>query len=622
MMLLLVFIAFSSVASGSNVHPAWLKEALVKAKELDRKDPYLAFEFLEKVKVSRFEQMSDFDKATVLNKLALYKVYLGDFKAAGQFNSDAKRLFPDTETDTGINILLVEGSLLDIAGNTEQSLAMYQQAMEQARLEENNQLLAESYTAIALAHSNSYNDVEAIQYYQQAYTIISSLNDELEMAYLKTNLANTYANLHDYDKAIALQNEAIDYFASNELHYDEMQAQMSLSFSHIAQKEHDKATICYLKMLKLSQFVGEKRFVYFAHIGLANVKIKQEQFEQAAEQMALANQFFSFIQDPYGQAHHYLLEAALATHNQQIEQALDRIERVEGLITELDKGKNINLFVRLSDQKAKVMALLGDYESAFYEKVASEALLADYYSQEREDARSKYKVMFDTEQTELENKVLQQSRLIDQLALEKGKKEHELQRLIIVLFVLIFIMLTVYVYRQIRHSKRLNRLANTDSLTQLANRRYTFHFAKNVFKESQTTEHPLSIVIFDIDHFKGINDRYGHPFGDEVLKGVSDAAQSGLREPDLLGRIGGEEFMVVLKHTELAQAIEIAQRIRQLIEQRTFELNKQVVTVTASFGVSSFNPLVDDFESLFQHADEALYRAKNEGRNRVVSKID
>ena len=154
-MLLSISFAFSPVSLASNVHPDWLKEALANAKELDRKDPYLAFEFLDKVKAARFEQMSDFDKATVLNKLALYKLYLGDFSTAEQLNSDAKRLFPEAKTETGINILLLEGSLLDIAGKTEQSLSFYQQAIEQAKQEENNQLLADSYSAMALAHSNS-----------------------------------------------------------------------------------------------------------------------------------------------------------------------------------------------------------------------------------------------------------------------------------------------------------------------------------------------------------------------------------------------------------------------------------------------------------------------------------
>lgn len=605
-----------------NVHVHWLPQVLEKADELDVKDPFLAYEYLNEVKQTRFAELNAFDQATILNKLANYKVFLGDYEFANELNKQAQALHPEITSETGINIALIEGSLLDIYGKSAEAKQVYHRAIEQAKKEENTQLLADGYAALATSYAYTYQDVEAIQYYQKAYSLVNQLNDELQVAYLKSNLATTYMNLYDYDKAIALLNEAIVYFTEHKLPYDEMRSQITLSRSLMALKQYDKAIICFEKILELSQYLGEKRFVYFAHFGLAEINFKQKEYEAAKTEFKLADDYFSFIQDPFSQMMHFLLSASIANQEKDTVTAQNAIQKVESFVAKLDQKENIYLFIRLSDQKAKLLATLGDYEGAYNEKVASEELLTEYHSQEREDARSKYKVMFDTEQTELQNKLLQQSSLIDQLALEKAKQTEQMQKLVNSLFAAILILLSVFVYRQVKVSKRLNRLANTDSLTQLANRRYTFHFAKIVFKEAQIEQKPLSIIIFDIDHFKRINDNYGHPFGDEVLMAVADKAQAGLREPDLLGRIGGEEFMVVLKNTPINQAVEIAERMRELIAQLSFAAAQQQVKVTASFGVAQFNVDVDDFGSLFQHADEALYRAKNAGRNQVVCNKD
>jgi diguanylate cyclase (GGDEF)-like protein len=123
----------------------------------------------------------------------------------------------------------------------------------------------------------------------------------------------------------------------------------------------------------------------------------------------------------------------------------------------------------------------------------------------------------------------------------------------------------------------------------------------------------LSIIIFDIDHFKEVNDRYGHSAGDYVLKTIADIVRESIRKIDYFVRWGGEEFMIISSETNLKDVSALAERIREIIESSTFE---DVGKVTVSFGVTEFRAN-DTEDSLIKRADDAMYEAKKKGRNRV-----
>ncbi|WP_254849532.1 sensor domain-containing diguanylate cyclase [Thalassotalea sp. PP2-459] len=166
--------------------------------------------------------------------------------------------------------------------------------------------------------------------------------------------------------------------------------------------------------------------------------------------------------------------------------------------------------------------------------------------------------------------------------------------------------------------EQFRKQANTDSLTNLFNRRYFVEHAEREFKRAQRNGKPLTVISIDIDHFKDINDQYGHQAGDEVLITVSKHLLPNLRSEDVLARIGGEEFAIVLPDTNLEQAKHIAERIRQ--QQDSIRLTghwQGELNVQVSVGVAIM--LNDDstFDMLFSRADKALYMAKNNGRNQV-----
>jgi diguanylate cyclase (GGDEF)-like protein len=164
----------------------------------------------------------------------------------------------------------------------------------------------------------------------------------------------------------------------------------------------------------------------------------------------------------------------------------------------------------------------------------------------------------------------------------------------------------------------LKKLSTIDALTGLANRRHFMEVMRRECRRAERTDRPLSLLMFDADHFKQVNDDHGHGVGDEVLVGLAQVLAEGVREfTDLVGRLGGEEFAVLLPDADLSVAISVAERIRKAAEARVFEAEGTKFSVTFSVGAASSSSVGTDPTSLLHVADVMLYRSKKSGRNRV-----
>ncbi|MFZ6031013.1 MAG: sensor domain-containing diguanylate cyclase [Chloroflexota bacterium] len=167
--------------------------------------------------------------------------------------------------------------------------------------------------------------------------------------------------------------------------------------------------------------------------------------------------------------------------------------------------------------------------------------------------------------------------------------------------------------------REVRRMATVDSLTGLHNRRNFFDLAEHEFRSAQRYQHSLSAIMLDIDRFKAINDGYGHLVGDRVLQAVAECCCQTIRNVDILGRYGGEEFAVILPKTDHPAACQVAERLRQRIEQAIVKTDAGPVTVTVSLGVSAMRNEHLTLEALLADADQALYLAKRNGRNTVAA---
>jgi len=182
--------------------------------------------------------------------------------------------------------------------------------------------------------------------------------------------------------------------------------------------------------------------------------------------------------------------------------------------------------------------------------------------------------------------------------------------IISIIFLIITIILLTLIFS---NNNRLRFLAHNDQLTEISNRHHLNIILEKEYERKQRYNSTFSLIIFDIDHFKKINDNYGHYAGDKILKEMSSLIQNNIRENDYFGRWGGEEFVIIAAEIKLESAYKLAEKLRKAVENYNFI---EKANITASFGVAEIDS-AENIDDLIKRADDALYRAKRNGRNRV-----
>ncbi len=165
---------------------------------------------------------------------------------------------------------------------------------------------------------------------------------------------------------------------------------------------------------------------------------------------------------------------------------------------------------------------------------------------------------------------------------------------------------------------KIYRMATIDGGTNTFNKKYLLEAIESEFKFSRAYGRPLSLIYFDLDFFKKVNDTYGHGVGDGILRDTASLVKSVVRKDDIFCRYGGEEFVILLPSTDAKTAYELAERIRATFEQHRFEIQGHVIKQTLSMGVSQLNAKMNSTESFLEDADKKLYQSKQNGRNRVT----
>jgi diguanylate cyclase (GGDEF)-like protein len=167
-------------------------------------------------------------------------------------------------------------------------------------------------------------------------------------------------------------------------------------------------------------------------------------------------------------------------------------------------------------------------------------------------------------------------------------------------------------------NNQLEKMSRVDGLTGLCNRHFWEEQFVMEYKRDKRSKSPSALIMIDIDNFKKVNDTYGHPAGDEVIKALASVIKKATRETDIAGRYGGEEFAIILPDTPVANVEFVAERIRRLVEKYTVVYDEINIKFTISLGIAGFKHSQKDSTQWLDAADKALYQAKNSGKNRVI----
>jgi diguanylate cyclase (GGDEF)-like protein len=551
--------------------------------------------------------------------LRCLEVAIGDPQAALPMASagleDARRR---VDRKSEARFLRCEGYAREQLGDTSIALARYGEAVEAAQLSGDDRALAEALVSRGeLRHFNG-DYGEAISDLKRAHDLNVDLGDASGTSYALNAMANLYAdaNVGEYDKAIDYYRELL---ARNTK--AGRRAEVATGYFNIGSTLERKGDIAgalaqYQRAYQADTALGTREGMAEEQRVIGGALVKLGKPAQALPYIDQALGYYRGANDPDGVARVQLTRGiALRAGGRPVE-ALAELDASRSYFT---AEHNDRFLVRIAEERARAFADLKQWQAAY------EALGEQFQAQRAIDQRlaeertSRLRVQFGAEETERQNKRLQQENLRRGEALRAGERERRLQRLVIGLGALLLAVLAALAAREVWNSRRLRVLALTDELTGLPNRRNILTFLDEQARAAKRSGQPLAVLSMDIDHFKRVNDRFGHDGGDRALRRLSVVASEVLRASDRLGRVGGEEFLLVLPNTQQDMAMEIAERLRKAVESAPFDEIAPGEHLAVSLGVAAWDSGHDTTSVLIKRADEALYRAKESGRNRVVA---
>ncbi|UJF20424.1 GGDEF domain-containing protein [Shewanella sp. OMA3-2] len=570
------------------------------------------------------QRLNQFDIDTSIlaneNKAKLYFLY-------GQLYEKTRQLDLAIDSyDKSINLvasLPISDTLID--SHLERSFALYLQtndpaiycvdrykALEYARQQNNTELLAKTLTQNAFCYEDASTIHIGIALLDEAMDVVDkseTLNTNRK-ALIYNATGSLYRNVGLHQRSYDNFKKAYQTWAAIDDKQDMFNMLHNMLSQSIKLGHWPEAKASVDAQFKLAESsVQFKDFAFFAHLNAGRVALGMQDYPTAITNLNNAIQLRETTQEQYFATSSYLFLAIAYMRNGQASEAAemamlfkqdqhfrtdkqDMILKADAIIAfaKQDYLASINLLFQLIDDERK------NNQNMLNPEVINAAL--NHHA----------KV------AEFENILLANKLAINELkltAIQDKEKIHELTLTIVALLTItlgLFLLFALNTYK---------KRSQTDFLTKIANRGFTFIKGEQLIKRAIKLRQSASVIIFDIDNFKEINDKYGHHIGDLAIKALAQRAQTCIKKHDLVGRIGGEEFLIVLPKTSEQDAWTISERLRNSIAEKDFIFNEIKINFTISLGLAELNASTTSMQDLMIEADKALYQAKFLGKNKV-----
>jgi len=518
------------------------------------------------------------------------------------------------DADAEVRFLQCRGAIREQLETPAQALADYLSAIEIARRIENDRLLADGLVARGNVHSLLGEQGRAVLDFLDAQRLYERAGRHFDAETNLLNLAIAYRRMGDADKAIEYLRQSA---ASAEREQDWNTLLTTLyqtAFIHEDAGRADEALAAYQRGLALAVRQGSTYDVGGTWLGMANAYLLKHEPRQALQALDRAEAAFKSFGDRSnqemvdlrrGQAH-----AALGDHARAL-QSYARAAR------SIEASGNLRYMAYLYEARAKTLQALGRSDAAIADLERYIALQKRIADANRSQQSEVLRYQFDTARRDLENARLQAEQQSQQQKLDATERVRRWQALTLVSAGVLMLLLLGLLWRQLRRMRRIRLLAMTDELTGVGNRRRIDAAGELAVAQARATGTPLAVLTFDLDNFKRINDTQGHAAGDRVLIAVVRACERTLRAHDLLGRLGGEEFVVLAPDTAREGALQVGERLRAAVASLDLSAIAPDLHVTISLGLALLRPRDAGLHDVIGRADVALYRAKAAGKNRV-----
>ena len=543
------------------------------------------------------------------------------------------------------------GVLLKHSGSYSEAMEHYLAALQIRRDIGDGKGEAQTLNNIGIVHKNLGNYLEALDFQLRSVDIKRSLNDRPGLARSYGNLGIIYKHLGNYEKAMVYHNQAFDLWQTMADKSGMARELNNLGTAHAIKGDRDMALDYLTQSLALNEELSQANGIANAKAQIAEIYVSDGRIDEARKLLEEAR----IINQTSGNKLEMIANMIALSRIQQAEENLGAA--ADTLQTAVDLAREI--FAKPLQKEAlrvlsDVRKELGDDHLAWQALneylLLTEELVNHEVTQKINNLHAQHAIA--EKQREIE--LLQRDNQIKNLDLARQKL---LRKGSFVLLALIFLVATL-LWNRYRHSNRANAqlkklndqmnrqkedlqminqnleertrelaekneelylVSITDPLTRIHNRSYVIQYLERELSKVKRHNIELSLLMIDFDHFKLVNDRYGHLMGDQVLREAAQLIRKLLRAEDLLARYGGEEFMIVLTNTGIDQAIKVAEKVRAAVSEHPFG-DVQDLHLTVSLGVLDYSTCSDkSINGLIACADAALYQAKEAGRNQAVT---
>ncbi|GGA81043.1 GGDEF domain-containing protein [Neiella marina] len=498
-------------------------------------------------------------------------------------------------------------------GDPDKALGKIEQAYAIAQQINDRRLIADMMAARGEINSYRGDLAIALRDLLRAQSIYDALDLPYYSAYNLSIIANTYRRMKAYG-------DALEHYARLHELYSDALNRASLMEIKLYQ------SIIYQDMGQLDTAQQLAKSVYDFY-----------QQQEDPDGISFASTYLGSIHNDMGDYQTglvYIRQSIALSDNPDLDPQLNQFYLGQALngLNELDQASvalanaeasfkrenNLRFLSLLHQEKALLYAKQKLWQQAFDEQKRYTDSLVELTEKQDEQHSARLRIEFNLQRTQDENDHLKQQQALKNAELQALAEASKWQFVTVALASALLVVIAIAGVRLWLHARRMQRLALTDPLTMLPNRRHIEEVGLQMLDKCVQNKHDCSLLVMDIDHFKTINDSYGHEVGDQVLKILAQTAKAAIRHQDVIGRTGGEEFIALMPQTSSKQASLVAERIRRDIDNLDLSYLATTLSVTTSIGVAQHNASHESLNELTCRADQALYQAKEQGRNRVV----
>ena len=554
--------------------------------------------------------------------------------------------------------------------NRKKTSHFYKKSLDAFTLIDNKKYMARTLNTLAEAERYLNNLAVALDYSTQSLELHKTINDPKGYAKALTGAGIIYRHIGRYEKSLIHIRQAYEYYKKINDYSAIAKTANEIANIYIHLEQFDQARLFFEETIKLPEEKLALRTLASASREMTVIEYKNKHYQSAMFYAKKAYKLYKKMDNKLKES----LTARMIANIYRVQKndinAIDYYKRSMVIAIEIgnetyqieaqiplasmlitkDTTKAVNLLrssleiaIKIKNEKqtlisyhklSKAEEYRGNFKKAL-DYAKKEIILARVIQNKAEDKKlTLAKAALYSHKIEIELESLREKTKLDRLELIKKNNEIEIgdqartinelkliknkyASIALVFLLVICLFLIGFVYRRFiaskKQNKQLNYLASRDSLTNCYNRRSLFEFMKE-YLASTKLDDQYCIIMVDIDHFKKVNDTYGHNTGDSVIRGFASVLQSIVTQDDIVARFGGEEFCIVLHQASYQKAMFVAESIRNKIENSVFDN----VTVTSSFGITSLQFGAQTPRELIEHADLALYKSKSLGRNRVT----